>query len=87
MTTPTVSADLAAWCTANDAQAMEELSVFLRIPSVSARSEHKADCASAAQFVADGLARIGFTVAIESTPGHPIVVGEWRGRVLRHPRS
>lgn len=79
MTTPTVSADLAAWCTANDAQAMEELSVFLRIPSVSARSEHKADCASAAQFVADGLARIGFTVAIESTPGHPIVVGEWRG--------
>jgi hypothetical protein len=28
--------------------------------------------------VADALTRIGFTATIEPTPGHPIVVGEWR---------
>ena len=78
MTAPTIPADLAAWCSANDARAQDELFAFLRIPSVSARSEHKADCAEAAQFVADALTRIGFTATIEPTPGHPIVVGEWR---------
>ena len=78
MTAPTIPADLAAWCSANDARAQDELFAFLRIPSVSARSEHKADCAAAAQFVADALTRIGFTATIEPTPGHPIVVGEWR---------
>lgn len=79
MTTPAIPADLAAWCTANDQHALDELFAFLRIPSVSARSEHKSDCAAAARFVADGLTRIGFTATIEPTPGHPIVVGEWRG--------
>lgn len=76
---PTIPADLAAWCTANDQHALDELFALLRIPSVSARSEHKNDCAAAARFVADGLTRIGFTATIEPTPGHPIVVGEWRG--------
>ncbi|WP_337172125.1 dipeptidase [Gemmatimonas aurantiaca] len=79
MTMPTIPADLAAWCTANDQHALDELFALLRIPSVSARSEHKNDCAAAARFVADGLTRIGFTATIEPTPGHPIVVGEWRG--------
>ena len=79
MTAPTIPADLAAWCSANDARAQDELFAFLRIPSVSARSEHKADCAAAAQFVADALTQIGLTTTIEPTPGHPIVVGEWRG--------
>ena len=78
MTPPSIPADLAAWCSDNDARAQDELFAFLRIPSVSARSEHKADCAAAAQFVADALTRIGFTATIEPTPGHPIVVGEWR---------
>lgn len=76
--TPSIPADLAQYCDANDARARDELFAFLRIPSVSARSEHKNDCAAAARFVADELTRIGFTAAIESTPGHPIVVGEWR---------
>jgi acetylornithine deacetylase/succinyl-diaminopimelate desuccinylase-like protein len=73
-----IPADLAAHCDAHDARALDELFAFLRIPSVSARSEHKPDCAAAAQFVADALTRIGFTVTIEPTLGHPIVVGEWR---------
>jgi acetylornithine deacetylase/succinyl-diaminopimelate desuccinylase-like protein len=73
-----IPADLATWCAANDARALDELFTFLRIPSVSARSEHKGDCADAAAFVADALTRIGFTASVEPTPGHPIVVGEWR---------
>jgi acetylornithine deacetylase/succinyl-diaminopimelate desuccinylase-like protein len=73
-----IPADLAQYCDAHDARALDELFAFLRIPSVSARSEHKADCAAAAQFVADALTRIGFTTSVEATPGHPIVVGEWR---------
>jgi acetylornithine deacetylase/succinyl-diaminopimelate desuccinylase-like protein len=78
MPTATIPSDLAAWCTANDQRALDELFAFLRIPSVSARTEHAADCVAAAQFVADALTRIGFTATIEHTPGHPIVVGEWR---------
>ena len=76
--TTTIPSDLAQYCAANDARARDELFAFLRIPSVSARSEHKGDCAAAAQYVADALTRIGFTTTVESTPGHPIVVGEWR---------
>ena len=71
--------DLAHWCDAHDARAQEELFTFLRIPSVSARSEHKGDCRVAAQFVADALERIGITATLVETPGHPIVLGEWRG--------
>ena len=76
--TTTIPSDLAQYCADNDARARDELFAFLRIPSVSARSEHKGDCAAAAQYVADALTRIGFTTTVESTPGHPIVVGEWR---------
>ena len=78
MTAPTIPADLAAWCTANDARNEAELFEFLRIPSVSARSEHKDDCQKAAQFVATALTNIGCTTEIIPTPGHPIVLGEWR---------
>ncbi len=73
-----IPADIAAHCSAHDARALDELFAFLRIPSVSARSEHATDCQAAAQFVADSLTRIGFTTSIEPTAGHPIVVGEWR---------
>lgn len=75
---PVIPADLAEWCSANDDRAQSELFEFLRIPSVSAKSEHKQDCLAAAQFVADALTRIGLTTELVSTPGHPIVVGEWR---------
>ena len=77
-TTPVIPADLATWCDANDMRAQDELFEFLRIPSVSARSEHKGDCVLAAQFVADALTTIGFAAELVPTPGHPIVLGEWR---------
>lgn len=76
--TPTIPADLAAWCDANDAQSLDELFAFLRIPSVSAKSEHIPDCVAAAEFVAQALTQIGFRAELVQTPGHPIVVGEWR---------
>ncbi len=58
---------------------MHELFEFLRIPSVSARTEHQADCRAAAQWLADKLSASGFSTTLEETPGHPIVLAEWRG--------
>ena len=56
-----------------------ELSAFLRIPSVSASSKHDADTRRAAEWVGDQLQRAGLVVEILPTPGHPVVLGEWRG--------
>jgi acetylornithine deacetylase/succinyl-diaminopimelate desuccinylase-like protein len=57
----------------------EELFDFLRIPSVSARSEHRPDMRHAADWLAERMRAAGLDVSIEETPGHPIVLGEWRG--------
>ncbi|HEX8946401.1 MAG TPA: dipeptidase [Gemmatimonadaceae bacterium] len=70
--------DLDSFFAANQARARNELFDLLRIPSVSARSEHNADTARAADWVADALRRIGLTATVHPTKGHPIVVGEWR---------
>jgi acetylornithine deacetylase/succinyl-diaminopimelate desuccinylase-like protein len=78
VSSPSIPADLAAWCDAHDVAAQDELFTFLRIPSVSARSEHRDDCVAAARFVADALTATGFTAELVPTEGHPIVVGEWR---------
>ena len=56
----------------------DELYDFLRIPSVSARSEHDADTARAAEWLRASLERIGLTAEVIPTAGHPIVLGEWR---------
>ena len=73
-----VPADLDKYITQNEKRFTDELFDLLRIPSVSARSEHKADTERAAQWVARSLETIGFKVKVHKTPGHPIVVGEWR---------
>ncbi|MGH7618688.1 MAG: dipeptidase [Gemmatimonadaceae bacterium] len=70
--------DLDSYLAANHTRSRDELFDFLRIPSVSARSEHNADTARAAAWVADSLRKIGAQAAIHPTKGHPIVVGEWR---------
>jgi acetylornithine deacetylase/succinyl-diaminopimelate desuccinylase-like protein len=70
--------DLDSFFAANQGRAREELFDLLRIPSVSARSEHNADTARAADWVAAALRKIGLTATIHATKGHPIVVGEWR---------
>jgi acetylornithine deacetylase/succinyl-diaminopimelate desuccinylase-like protein len=56
----------------------EELLEFLRIPSVSARTEHAPDTQRAAEWLAGRMRELGGQVSVEPTAGHPIVVGEWR---------
>lgn len=57
---------------------VEELKTFLRIPSVSGKSEHAGDCRKAAEWVGHQLEAAGAAVEIVPTAGHPIVVGEVR---------
>ncbi len=58
-------------------QHLAELLQFLRIPSVSAKSENKPDIERAAQWVADHLRVAGFkTVEIVPTNLHPLVYAE-----------
>ncbi|MEP7345614.1 MAG: M20/M25/M40 family metallo-hydrolase, partial [Gemmatimonadaceae bacterium] len=73
-----IPADLDGYFTQHAERMQSELFDFLRIPSVSARSEHAADVRRAAEFVHGALDSIGFEVEIVMTPGHPIVLGEWR---------
>ena len=56
---------------------LNELLELLRIPSVSARTENKADMLACAQLVQQRLTEAGAdTVHIYETEGHPIVYGE-----------
>jgi acetylornithine deacetylase/succinyl-diaminopimelate desuccinylase-like protein len=56
---------------------LEELLALLRIPSVSAKSEHKSDMITCADSVKESLLAAGAdTVTIYPTAGHPIVYGE-----------
>lgn len=56
----------------------DELFEFLRIPSVSARSEHDGDTRDTAAWVADRMRDAGLSASVIDTPGHPVVLGEWR---------
>jgi acetylornithine deacetylase/succinyl-diaminopimelate desuccinylase-like protein len=74
-----VPRDLDAFFVANGPRIHAELFDFLRIPSVSARSEHRDDVARAAAWLAGALDAVGLRTEIFPTSGHPIVLGEWRG--------
>jgi acetylornithine deacetylase/succinyl-diaminopimelate desuccinylase-like protein len=59
---------------------LDELKNFLRIPSISAKSEHSGDMATAASWLAERMLDAGLQSAeVIQTAGHPIVLGEWRG--------
>ena len=73
-----IPADLDAYLHEHRTRIQDELFDFLRIPSVSARSEHRNDMLRAADWLADSMSRIGIETQIHETPGHPIVLGEWR---------
>ena len=74
-----IPADLRKFLSDNDARIRDELFDFLRIPSVSASSEHNADTAARRRV---GRRRRSTRSACRRRsirpPGHPIVVGEWR---------
>ena len=74
-----VPADLDAYLATHRERITHELFDFLRIPSVSARSEHDADTARAAEWTANSLRAAGLSATVHPTAGHPVVVGEWRG--------
>lgn len=61
----------------NKERFLEELLDFLRIPSVSARPEHKSDMVKAATWVKENLVIAGVDKAeIYETDGHPVVYAE-----------
>ena len=77
--TATAKTDLNEYFDTNDTRIREELFEFLRIPSVSAKSEHNADVRRAAEWLKASMEKAGLKGAIHETAGHPVVIGEWRG--------
>ena len=64
---------------ANLDAARERWFSLLRIPSISAQPAHAADCQTAAQWLRDQLAGIGFDAGIRATAGHPVVLAQHPG--------
>jgi acetylornithine deacetylase/succinyl-diaminopimelate desuccinylase-like protein len=56
----------------------DELAEFLRIPSVSADPEHRADVENAAGWVADFVRGAGGEAQVVDWEGHPLAIGELR---------
>ncbi|MEK3935892.1 dipeptidase [Sporosarcina sp. FSL W7-1349] len=57
---------------------LEQLKEFLRIPSISSLSEHKADMRKAAEWLMDSFKQAGLeNLFIDETEGHPVVYGDW----------
>ena len=71
-------ADATSYINSEMSRFQNELFDFLRIPSVSARSEHDEDTRKAAGWVADRMADAGLSASVFDTPGHPVVLGEWK---------
>lgn len=71
--------DALGYATREQARFREELFDFLRIPSVSAKSEHDQDTRATAAWLAERMKAAGLNVEVMETPKHPVVVGEWRG--------
>ncbi len=70
--------DLNDFFDANDERFQDELFEFLRIPSVSAKSENAPDVIRAAEWLKTSMENAGLKAAIYPTAGHPVVIGEWR---------
>jgi len=73
-----IPADLETRFAAREQELLADLFAFLRIQSVSARSEHNADTQRAAAWLHERFARMGFAVETVPTAGHPVVLAEWR---------
>jgi len=64
---------------ANLDAARERWFSLLRIPSISAQPAHAADCRTAAEWLRDQLAGMGFEAGVRATAGHPVVVAHHPG--------
>ncbi|MBU9713859.1 dipeptidase [Evansella tamaricis] len=73
-----MSEQILSYLKENREQLLRKLTDFLAIPSISTDSKHNEDVVRAGNFVVDYLNDIGFkNVKLHSTPGHPLVYGEW----------
>ncbi len=67
---------LTAWVEREKARLLDDLSAWLRIPSVSTLPEHAADCRAAAEWLERRLKALGFRVDVIETDRHPILWAE-----------
>ncbi|MDP2735245.1 MAG: M20/M25/M40 family metallo-hydrolase, partial [bacterium] len=73
-----MSTPVNAYIESNRDRFLEELKVFLTIPSVSTLPEHKPDIERASEFLAAQHRAAGMQkVELIATEGHPLVYGEW----------
>ena len=63
----------------------DEILEFLRIPSVSVKSEHNTDTRRTAEWLRDRMEGAGLEAEVLETAGHPVVLGEWRGAGAEAP--
>lgn len=68
--------DLQDYLTGKQAEHLDELLAFLRIPSVSTDPDKKAEVRRAGEFVQGKLADLGFDAKLHETEGHPVVFAE-----------
>ncbi|MDP9382999.1 MAG: dipeptidase [Chloroflexota bacterium] len=62
----------------NKERYLEEVMELLRIPSISALTQHRGDMRACAEWLRDRLLAIGLQRAeVMGTAGHPVVYGEW----------
>ncbi|SEF09168.1 Acetylornithine deacetylase/Succinyl-diaminopimelate desuccinylase [Rhizobiales bacterium GAS191] len=70
--------DVEEYLVAREAESIEELKEFCRIPSVSTDPAFRDGITAAANFLAERLKRAGFPVVdVVKTGGHPTVIAEW----------
>ena len=75
---PTSNPNLDAYLQDAQASQLEELSEWLRIPSVSTLPQHNEDVEQAAAWLARKMTAVGLqNVETIATAGHPIVYGDW----------
>ncbi len=58
----------------NERRFIDDLTEYLRFPSVSAQPKHKADMKACAKWLADRCRGLGLRTKVHGTAGHPIVV-------------
>jgi Acetylornithine deacetylase/Succinyl-diaminopimelate desuccinylase and related deacylases len=74
----TTETPIEKYITGHQEQFLEDLKAWLRIPSISALPEHKADVIHAAEYAIEQLKQIGMSEAtLIPTQGHPLVYSEW----------
>ena len=71
--------DVHKYIDSNAKRFQDELFDFLRIPSISARTEHNADMKACADWLQASMQGAGLDASVHDTDGHPIVLGEWKG--------